>query len=138
MNANTNLRRRCYFLGKFFLQYFLSFLKDIFRVIPKANRVEMNEEEKASVQTIFQGKGITKAKKDRLLEVLFECIVLSIDVPEDEDSDGDKNRYHIKLYMPSKPAKMHIFNIFFIKGGVEFIKELIFLPVCVKTRIVKL
>lgn len=113
MNANTNLRRRSYFFGKFFLQHFLSFLKDIFRVIPKAKRVEMNEEEKASVQTIFQGKGITKSKKDRLLEVLFECIVLFIDVPEEEDSDVDKNRYHIKLYMPSKPAKMHVFHIFF-------------------------
>lgn len=51
----------------------------------------MNEEEKASVKTILQGKDITKAKKDRLLEVLFECIVLFIDVPEDEDSDVDKN-----------------------------------------------
>lgn len=68
----------------------------------------MNEEEKASVKTILQGKDITKAKKDRLLEVLFECIVLFIDVPEDEDSDVDKNRYHIKLYMPNKPAKMHV------------------------------
>lgn len=68
-----------------------SYKEDIFRVIPKAKRVEMNEEEKASVQTIFQGKGITKSKKDRLLEVLFECIVLFIDVPEEEDSDVDKN-----------------------------------------------
>lgn len=68
----------------------------------------MNEEEKASVKTILQGKDITKAKKDRLLEVLFECIVLFIDVPEDEDSDVDKNRYPIKLYMPKKPAKMHV------------------------------
>lgn len=85
----------------------------------------MNEEEKASVQTIFQGKGFTKSKKDRLLEVLFECIVLFIDVPEEEDSDVDKNRYHIKLYMPSKPAKMHVFHIFcLLKDGVEFIKEL--------------
>lgn len=134
MNANTNLRRRCYFFGKFFLQYFLSFLKDIFRVIPKAKRVEMNEEEKASVQNILEGKGITKSKKDRLLEVLFECIVLFIDVPEEEDSDVDKNRYHIKLYMPSKPAKMHVFHIFFLlNDGVEFIKDLIYLPVCVKT-----
>lgn len=85
----------------------------------------MNEEEKASVKTILQGKDITKAKKDRLLEVLFECIVLFIDVPEDEDSDVDKNRYHIKLYMPNKPAKMHgfFFYIFVLwKGGVEFIK----------------
>nr|XP_034315108.1 E3 ubiquitin-protein ligase rnf213-alpha-like isoform X1 [Crassostrea gigas] len=68
-----------------------SYKEDIFRVIPKAKRVEMNEEEKASVKTILQGKDITKAKKDRLLEVLFECIVLFIDVPEDEDSDVDKN-----------------------------------------------
>lgn len=86
----------------------------------------MNEEEKASVKTILQGKDITKAKKDRLLEVLFECIVLFIDVPEDEDSDVDKNRYHIKLYMPNKPAKMHVCFFFYIfvlwKGGVEFIK----------------
>lgn len=73
----------------------------------------MNEEEKASVKTILQGKDITKAKKDRLLEVLFECIVLFIDVPEDEDSDVDKNRYHIKLYMPNKPAKMHVCFFFF-------------------------
>lgn len=84
----------------------------------------MNEEEKASVKTILQGKEITKAKKDRLLEVLFECIVLFIDVPEDEDSDVDKNRYHIKLYMASKPAKIHVFFYIFVlwKGGVEFIK----------------
>lgn len=74
----------------------------------------MNEEEKASVKTILQGKEITKAKKDRLLEVLFECIVLFIDVPEDEDSDVDKNRYHIKLYMPNKPAKMHGFFFTFL------------------------
>lgn len=74
----------------------------------------MNEEEKASVKTILQGKEITKAKKDRLLEVLFECIVLFIDVPEDEDSDVDKNRYHIKLYMASKPAKIHGFFFTFL------------------------
>lgn len=96
INANTKLRRHRYFFGKYFLTLFFICLKDIFRVIPKAKRVEMNEEEKASVKTILQGKGITKAKKDRLLEVLFECIVLFIDVPEDEDSDVDKNRYHAK------------------------------------------
>lgn len=84
----------------------------------------MNEEEKASVKTILQGKEITKAKKDRLLEVLFECIVLFIDVPEDEDSDVDKNRYHIKLYMQVNLLKYTFFFYIFVlwKGGVEFIK----------------
>lgn len=69
---------------------------------------------------------------------MFECIVLFIDVLEDGDFDGDKNRYYIKLYMLSKFVKMYIFNIFLIKGGVEFIKEFIYLFVCVKIRIVKL
>lgn len=91
----------------------------------------MNEKEKASVQTIFQGKRITKAKKDRLLEVLFECIALFIDVPEDEDSDVDKNRYHIKLCIPNKLAKMHVFHICLLKGGVYQLKSL--LLVCAKT-----
>lgn len=99
-------------------------MKDIFRVIPKVKRAEMGEKEKASVQTIFQGKRITKAIKDRLLEVLFECIVLYIDVPENEDSDVDKNRYHIKLYIPNKPTKMQVFHISLLKGGVISIKKL--------------
>lgn len=53
INVNINLRRYCYFFGKYFLILFLICLKDIFRVILKVKRVEMNEEEKVLVKIIL-------------------------------------------------------------------------------------